>query len=205
MPDLATVEDLEAALGRDLTAAEAARAPALLAQASAKLRTFTKMDFAAAEDDEIVLRPVGAMLRLPNRPTAVSEVAQMGADGSVGRVLPAAEWAWAGLDEIELWPNSLPPLCSELPDRYRVTYDHDGTVPDFIKVKAVELVLRTLMAPTMAPNLVSERAGNYHYQYGQFPGGQSPGPTVVMTEADERELRLAGYRRGAMSIQTRYG
>lgn len=205
MPDLATITDLEDALGRALTDAEAARAPALLGQASTKLRGFCRRQFDPVDGDELILRPVGAVLRLPNRPvSAVSQVAQMGHDGTVAQILTnGTDWSWAGLDEVELWPGG-PPPWSDLPDRYQVVYDHGG-VPVFIRDKAVEMTLRTLLAPTMAQGLVQERIGQYAYQYGQFPGGQSPGPTVVMTEADERELRLAGYRPSAATIATRAG
>jgi hypothetical protein len=87
---------------------------------------------------------------------------------------------------------------------YRVTYSHgESTAPQVIIDKTVELVLRTLLAPTQTAGLVQERIGQYAYQYGQASGDQSPGATVRMTKEDKRELVEWGYRRTAGTIQTR--
>lgn len=208
-PPLATTSDLAETLGRDLTEAEAAKAPRLLASASTKLRAYCRRTFTAVEDDELVLRPVGSELRLPNRPvTEVAQVEQIGTAGSADRVMSASEWAFDGIDRIELWPcptavSGVAPTATYA-NTYRVTYSHGDVVADqFIVDKAVELALRTLLAPTQVAGLVQERIGQYSYQYGQASGDQSPGATVRLTKDDMRELALAGYRRTAGTIQTR--
>lgn len=208
-PPLADVTDLVETLGRELTAAEAAKAPRLLASASAKIRAYCKRTFTAVEDAELVLRPVGTELRLPNRPvTEVAQVEQIGTTGSVDRVMSVAEWAFDGIDRIELWPcptavSGVLPTATYA-NTFRVTYSHgESTADQFIVDKTVDMVLRTLLAPTQVAGLVQERIGQYSYQYGQASGDQSPGASVRMTRDDERELRMAGYRRSAGTIQTR--
>lgn len=211
MPDLATTADLVAELGRALTADEAAKAPGLLASASARIRAYCKREFTTVLNDVVVLRPVGALLRLPNTPvTAVDQVEMIGTAGTADRVMAAAEWAFDGVDTIELWPASYrqdwPTVSGTYANAYRVTYDHGaGVVPEFIVSKAVEVVLRHLITPSPVAGLVQERIGNYSYQYGQQAGSASPGAAVRLTEADRKDLREAGYRRTASTVQARAG
>lgn len=208
-PPLATITDLVETLGRDLTTEETAKAPRLLSSASAKLRGYCRRTFTAVEDDELVLRPVGSELRLPNRPvTEVAQVEQIGTAGSADRVMSASEWAFDGIDRIELWPrptavSGIAPTATYA-NTYRVTYSHGKVVADQVIVDmAVAMTTRTLLAPTQVQGLVAEHAGKYGYQYGQASGDQSPGVAVVLTKADKQELREMGYRRSAGTIQTR--
>jgi len=201
---LADDSDLEARLGRDLTTAEAARSTALLADASALIRRYTKRRFEAVANAEVELRPVGSLLRLPGRPvTAVDQVEQIGTAGSADRVMGVSEWAWDGIDLIELWPCPVALLgvlpTSTYADTYRVTYDYgSATVPDDVVAVCCRMVLAILTAPTMAQGLVQERIGQYSYQFGQAPGQASPGATVRMTDVDRDDLRH--YRRTAGTI-----
>lgn len=206
MASLATDSDLEARIGRDLTAAEAARASALLADASALIRAYTGRPFEAVADDEVLLRPVGSHLRLPGPPvTAVGQVEWVGTAGTSDRVMGVAEWAWDGADIIELWPRPVPlvgaPPTGSYADMYRVTYDHGEPAPDDVVAVCCRMTLAVLLAPTMASGLVQERIGQYSYQFGQAPGQASPGATVRMTDADRADLRR--YRRTAGTIELR--
>lgn len=208
MPNLATVADLEAELGRTLTAAESAKAPGLLASASARIRDYCRREFTAVANGTVELRPVGSCLRLPNTPVVgVDQVEQIGTAGTPDRVMAVTEWAFDGISLIELWPDlhrpDWPTVSGSYADTYRVTYDHGGTVPAFIVSKTVEVVLRHLLAPSPVSNLVQERIGQYAYQYGQGEGQQSPGAAVHLTEQDERDLVKAGYRRTAGTIAVR--
>ncbi|WP_073946520.1 hypothetical protein [Streptomyces kebangsaanensis] len=198
MADLATVEDLEDRLGRPLTEDEAARAPALLRDATARVREFTGQTLSAVAGDAIVLRPVGSLLRLPQRPvTAVHSVAAVGPDGTT--VGDLSGWVWDGRDKVDLTyatPAGSWPLAwrGPLPDTYRVTYDHGHTaIPEIIGATVCAMVLRTLLAPSMTPGLASERIGAYSYQLQQ--GAGSAGVSVVMTAEDEKSLRRYGPRR----------
>lgn len=212
MDPLATVEDLEARLGRDLTEEEAARAGALLADASALVRGWTRQDFSLVVGDEVVLRPVGTVVRLPQRPVqAVASVVATGGSEVIPDVpLPAGAWTWDGIDKVDIWPPdtswlpSLPEAWADgaLVDTYRITYDHgDAEVPADVVAVVCAMVLRTLLAPSPVAGMVSERIGLYNYQLQQSTG--SVGATVMMT-ADDRKA-LVRYRRTATTIQTRAG
>lgn len=207
MADLATTEDLEARLGRELTPDEAARAPALLADASALMRAFTGQDFEPVAGDVIILRPVGSMLRLPQRPvTAVTSVAAVGPDGST--IGSLSGWTWDGRDKIDLtcaeragsWPVN---WRDPLPDTYQVNYDHGETpIPAIVVATVCAMVLRTLLSPSMTAGMVAERIGAYNYQLQQ--GAGAAGASVTMTEADEKAVRRYGPRR-AGTIQVEAG
>lgn len=212
MDPLATVEDLEARLGRDLTAEEAARADALLADASALIRGWTGQDFTLVEGDVITLRPVGTVVRLPQRPVqAVTAVVATGGSEAIPDVpLPAGAWTWDGIDKVDIWPPdtswllSLPETWADgaLVDTYRITYAHGwDEVPADVVAVVCAMVLRTLLAPSPIAGMVSERIGQYNYQLQQSTG--SVGATVMMTQADRDAL--ARYRRTATTIQTRAG
>lgn len=203
MPDLATTADLEARLGRSLTASEQAKAAALLADASALIRAYTRRDFTAVTHDKVRLRPVGNRLRLPNRPVnAVHSVTAIGWAGIPDLVLPLGTWGWDGLDIIELAPLSsdvwlsLPTvdIGDELADTYEVDYDHgDNVVPDAVVAVCCGVVLRVLLAPSPVEGMSAERVGKYSYQMTQEVGGGSAGASVRLRETDKELLRQAGY------------
>lgn len=208
MPDLATIDDLEDELGRPLTADEAAKAPGLLASASARIRGYCRREFTTVTNGLIELRPVGSQLRLPNTPVvAVDQVEQIGTAGTTDRVMGATEWAFDGIDRIELWPapyqDDWPTVSGTYANTYRVTYDSGGTVPAFIVSKTVEVVLRHLITPSPVAGLVQERIGQYGYMMQQDDG--TAGAAVRLTDADKADLRENGYRRTAATIQTRAG
>ena len=208
MTDLATEADLVARLGRALTAAELLKTPAMLTDASALIRGYCRRDFTSNANEVAKLRPIAGELRLPHKPVVnVDQVEQIGTSGTPNRVMAVTEWSFDGIDTICLWPwlpvsGYLPPTGTYA-DTYKITYDNGGTVPVFIVGRCCTMVLRTLIAPTPIEGLTQERIGQYAYQYGQFPGGQSPGPTVVMTKADKTALREAGYRSSAFTVQLR--
>jgi hypothetical protein len=206
--DLATTADLTARVGRDLTDDEAARAPALLGDASALVRGFTRQDFTQVSGDTIILRPVGALLRLPQRPvTAVTSVAAVAPDGTSTSTMTG--WSWDGRDKIDLtWGEFHPDWSSAAwrdrgtPDTYQVVYDHGyATIPNTVVATVCAMVLRTLLSPSMTPGMVAERIGAYNYQLQQ--GGGAAGASVVMTDADEKAVRRYGPRRaGTIQVET---
>jgi hypothetical protein len=210
---LASVEDLEARLGRELTDEESARAGALLADASALVRGWTRQNFTLHENDVVTLRPVGTVVRLPQRPVqaVIAVVAVGGYGGASDIALPAGSWAWDGVDKVDVWPPDASWLLA-LPETwadswgavntYRITYDHgDAEVPADVVAVVCAMVLRTLLAPSPVAGMVSERIGQYNYQLQQSSG--SVGATVLMTQADRDALRR--YRPTATTIQTRAG
>lgn len=209
MVALATQADLEARLGRPLTSDEEARVPALLDDASELVRAHTGQMFTAVAGDTIVLRPVGVTLRLPQRPaTAVTSVAAVAPDGTATAAMSG--WSWDGRDKVNLscatydvdfstpaWRNRM------APDTYKVTYDHGyETIPPIVVKVVCDMVLRTLLSPSMTAGMVSERIGAYNYQLQQ--GSGTAGAAVVLTPADEKALARYGPRRSG-TIQVEAG
>lgn len=203
---LASLVDLTDRLGRDLTDAETSRAPALLTDASAKVRAFCRQGFTLVTDDVVVLRPVGTILRLPQRP--VVDVTAVEAMPGLEGVAPVAlaGWTFDGISTVDV--HGIGTLVLNLPEwwydlegavnTYRVTYSHGwAEVPELVVAKVCELVNRVLVAPSPVEGMVSERIGAYSYTLQQ--GAGAPGPGIRLTPDDKRELIDAGYRRGVAS------
>ncbi|GAA2108164.1 hypothetical protein [Streptomyces synnematoformans] len=209
MPALADPAELERRLGRPLTPVEAARAGALLDDASALVRAYTGQTFSRVDDDQVVLRAQQGEIRLPQRPVHdVTAVVAIGAGGAPD--LPVVGWQWDGLDILRTMTDSpvinLPELWYEedveaYPGTYRVTYSHgDATVPADVIAVVARMALRTLTAPTVAATVTSETLGPYSYR----TDGSGAGTAVVMTDDDRQMLKLAGYRPAAgMSLVRR--
>lgn len=200
MDPLASSTDLSDRLGRPLTAAEEARAQALLADSSALVRAYTGQDFTRTDNETVVMRAQQGEIRLPKRPVlGVTAVIAVGAGGAPD--LPVTGWQWDGIDIVRTATDSpsinLPELWYEdeaeaYPGTYRVTYSHgDATVPADVVAIVARMALRTMTAPTMAGGLTGETIGPYSYR----TDGSGVGTAVVMTDDDRKMLELAGYRR----------
>lgn len=209
MEPLASATDLSDRLGRPLTSIEEARAQALLVDASAKVRSYTKQAFTRTDNETLVVRAQQGEIRLPQRPVLdVTAVVAIGAGGAPD--LPVVGWQWDGLDIIRTAVDSpiinLPELWYEddveaYPGTYRVTYSHGAAqVPDDIVGVVARMVLRTLTAPTVAGGVTGETIGPYSYR----TDGSGVGTAVVMTDDDRRELADAGYRPKAGMSMVRY-
>jgi len=196
---LAELTDLEARMGRPLTTSEATRAEALLADASALVRSYTKQDFSRVDNDVVVRRAQQGEIRLPQRPVlAVTAVVAVGAGGAPD--LPVTGWQWDGLDIVRVIADTpvinLPELFYEddldaYPGTYRVIYSHgDAQIPGDVTAVVCRMVLRTLTAPTMAGGVTGETIGPYTYR----TDGASTGTAVSMNDEDRKMLDLAGYR-----------
>lgn len=208
MVALATQADVEARLGRALTDDEAARIDALLDDASELVRSWTRQDFTAVAGDEIVLRPVGVTIRLPQRPvTAVSAVHALNREGAPEIALSG--WVWDGRDKVSIacatpsGDDTPSWWWADGPDTYQVTYSHGyATIPPLVVATVCAMVMRTLLAPSMAAGMVSERIGQYTYQLQQGTG--SSGATVTLTDGDKEALARWGPRRSG-TIQVEAG
>lgn len=202
---LATPDDLADRLGRDLTEAEARKAPSLLADASALVRAYTRQNFDLTVDDSVVLRPVGTSLRLPQRPVlGVTSVSGVGAESTPD--VPLSGWVWDGIDKVNV--DGLGGVVLNLPEwwgegfganTYRVVYDHGyPTSPDDVVAVVCGMTNRVLLAPSPVEGMTSEQIGQYRYQMGGSAGAQ-----VRLAQADKDALDAAGYRRKAGTIQLR--
>jgi hypothetical protein len=206
---LASLVDLSDRIGT-LTAAQTARAPALLDDASALVRRYTRQDFELVTNDAIVLRPVGGVLRLPQRPVvAVDSVAMIKIDGTPGP--PFSGWSWDGLDKITITGHGIAglvdpfwPWAIELAGRtYQVIYDHgEALIPDDVIAVVANMVNRVLTAPSLTEGLQAERLGEYSYQAQQGAAAVS-GTAVRLTQGDKDDLIAAGYRRRSTTVQVR--
>ena len=209
MDPLASATDLQDRLGRPLTVQEEARAQALLADASALVRSFTGRNFTRTDDDTVILRAQQGEIRLPQTPVLdVTEVVAVGTGGAPD--LPVVGWRWDGLDIIRTSADSptinLPELWTDeeydsYPGTYRITYSH-GTaeVPADVVAVVARMALRTLTSPTMAGGVTGETIGPYSYR----TDGSGVGTAVAMTDDDRKMLELAGYRRKAGMTMTRW-
>lgn len=209
MEPLASLADLSDRLGRPLTAGEEARGQALLADASALVRSFTGQDFTRIDDETVVMRAQQGEIRLPKRPVIeVTAVVAVGAAGAPD--LPVTGWQWDGIDIVRTAVDSpsinLPELWYDdeleaYPGTYRVTYSHgDAAVPADVVAVVARMALRTMTAPSMAGGLTGETIGPYSYR----TDGSGVGTAVVMTDDDRKMLELARYRRKAGMSMTRW-
>lgn len=209
MDPLADLSDISDRLGRPLTEAEETRAQALLVDASAKVRSYTKQNFTRTDNETVVVRAQQGEIRLPQRPVIdVTSVVAIGAGGAPD--LPVAGWQWDGLDTVRAVTDSpainMPELWHEedveaYPGTYRVTYSHgDAQVPDVVVGIVARMVLRTLTAPSLAGGVTGETIGPYSYR----TDGSGVGTAVLMGEDDRQELKDAGYRPTAGMSMVKY-
>lgn len=174
LPALASVDDLESRLGRQLDPPEAQRAAALLDDASAAVRAYTGQQISAAETTQR-LRVVNGEIRLPQRP--VDEVTAIDdADGN-----PVA-FSW--------WFGDRALLIGPYPEWVDVTYTHGYVeVPAEIVGLVCNQVARSLGNAPDQTGYTQEQIGQYSYTIGP---AAAAGPFGLLN--DERAV-LDRYRR----------
>ena len=202
MSALASPADLEARLGRDLTTQEAARAEALLGDASAAVRAYTRQDFELHTDDEVVLRATGGRLALPGRPVqGVSRVEVIGGSEALPD-FTLADWLFDEIDTVRIGEGAaiinLPEAWWDddgYPGTYRVTYTHGYVeVPDDVLSVVCGVVLRVLSNPS---GYRSETVGSYSVTYAVPATGEQLGTNL--TRYDMKLLDR--YRRKADTVK----
>ena len=201
MGALATVDDLQVRLGRDLSESEVAQATALLADASAVIRSYTGQAFDVIEGDTAILRSQGGTIRLPQRPvTSVSSVVALGGEGMPD--VSVLDWIFDGIDQIRIGSGSFvintPAVWWDddgYPGTFRVTYSHGyETVPADVVAVACASLLRVLGNPQ---GLRSETVGSYSATYSTPSSGEPLG--VNLTRYDRSVLNR--YRRSEGMIK----
>lgn len=186
---LATLSDLEARLGRDLTHAETTRAEALLEDVSASVVLYTGQTFALTETTIRLKVGTSGVVRLPQRPVvAVDEVKDLN-DNDV-------DFFWDTRDRIEVRRQVFDSWSME-PYRFGlryvdVTYEHgyEDTPPAIVGLICA-IVLRTLGQDPTEGGTVSETIDNYSYRLSSASGAGAYGLL-----SDEKST-LDHYRRNA--------
>lgn len=202
MSALASPADLAARLGRDLTEQEAARAAALLDDASAVVRAYTLQDFELHTDDEVVLRAVGGRISLPGRPVqGVSRVEVIGGSEALPD-FTLADWLFDGIDTVRIGEGAavinLPEAWWDddgYPGTYRVTYTHGyAEVPADVLSVVCGVVLRVLTNPA---GYRSETVGSYSVTYAVPATGEQLGTNLTRYEMK----MLDRYRRKTDTVK----
>lgn len=202
LPPLADITDIEVRLPAT-TSIDVDRTVALLTDASAVIRSFTKRTFSVTELTEEI-RPIGARLKLSNRP--VRDVTELKMVMVLGEEpVPALGWWWGGGDEVYLLTGeqiinssgAIDQLLAHHTPLMYVTYTAgDDEVPDDVTGVVCSMVIRSLTSPG-AGSMISENVGPFGYRLSD---AAVQGP-LTMTQS-EREL-LKRYRRRAMTIESR--
>lgn len=193
LPALAAVADVQVRLP-DGVIIDPGRIGALLTDASAAVRSWTKQDFTTRQTT-IGIRPVGYRLKLPQRPVVGVQ--------SVGVILPGSStpvtlpgWYWDGSNEVWLiegnqivnLPEELAGLLQWQTPTCQVTYTHGyDQIPDDVVGVVCSMVIRVYTAPGLG-GVVSESVGEYSYRLSDT---MVQGPmTLTPSEKDA----LSSYR-----------
>lgn len=175
MAALASVADLEARLGRDLTAGpQLARATALLDDASAAVRSYTAQQFTRSTTTERVTPPVRGPVVLPQQP--VNDVTAVASALGVAQM-----YLWDGLNLYvgDYLSGVVINLAAAYYDGGRyydgftrrqpidVTYDHGFTaIPDEIVAVVCQIAGRAMGRPLEDSGVQQESIGGYAYTTG---------------------------------------
>jgi hypothetical protein len=180
MMALATIADVEARLGRELTTAEESKATAWLADASA---LFIQRSIQKFEEGESTVRlfPRAGVARLVQRPvTDVTSVTNINGF--------AVDYTWDGLQSLyELATNQ--PII--------VTYEHgSATIPADVVAVVAGMVARTLsISADAAAGVTQQSVGPFSQSYATWAvGGQvmlSPAEAMVADSYREKSFRSA--------------
>lgn len=178
LPPLAQPGDVEDRLGRELTPTEMVRVLALLADASALVRSYTGQQISAATTTERLAVRNGAV-RLPQRPvTAVTAVADP--------TSAAVNATWSAGDVVTLSLMS--------PSFVDVTYSHGyAEVPDDIVAVVCDIVTRSFSGYLASPAIWQQPSAGVN---PESIGAIIPTPALGGSQltADQRAV-LDRYRR----------
>lgn len=205
LPPLASVDDVAARLGRDVSETEAIRLAPLLADASAQIRRYCRRDFLMHTAETQILHGHDSEIWLPGRP-ALSVQAVVAVGGGMGLPdVPIPWYTFDGIDTIRIDPGhgiiNLPEIwwTSDLyPGTFKVTYTFGyQDIPDDVNMVCANAALSVLTAPTAAAGVIGESIGPYSYRLERGGGGVS----VALSAADLALLK--DYRPGVRTLQAR--
>jgi hypothetical protein len=202
LPPLVSVSDVTARLPSSVTV-EAVRVLALIADASAVVRSFTKQQFTTSQTTDRI-RPVGFRVVLPQRPVVSVDSVAVLLNNETPTPFPG--WYWDGSQELWLLGESqIINLAEELALglRYQtpivlVTYTHGyATTPDDVVAVVCSMVTRTLTAPGLG-GVVSESVGEYSYRLSDTAA------QGALTMTDSEKKALDSYRRKVNVVESRW-
>jgi hypothetical protein len=204
LPPLASVDDVAARLGRDVTETEAIRLVPLLADASAQIRRYCRRDFLMHTSETQILYGHDSEILLPGRPAQSVATVVLNGGGTLPD-LPVPWFTFDGVQTIRIHGISgiinLPEAwadAAEYPGTYKVTYTWGDTdVPDDVVMVCANAALSVLTAPTAAAGVIGETIGPYSYRLERGGGGVS----VALSAADLSQLK--DYRGGVQTLQAR--
>lgn len=181
LPSLAELDDVEDRLGRDLTEDEQRRAQAMLDDASAVVRAYTRRNFTRTTAT-IRLRPRGNKVVLPQRPViSVDEVKTVVGFGPTEISIPTPSYSWVAGTEVHFLDiNAIynaPTLDVDEDNLWAevtYTYGYDETPYDIMAVVA-NMVVRNLTVPNGGV-VDLETVGPYTVRYSGFT---SAGPLAL--------------------------
>lgn len=185
---LATIADVEARLGRDLTADETSKATAWLDDASALFVNRSEQKFEVGSST-VRLFPKDGAIQLLQRPV-ISVDAVVDADGN------AVSYSFDG-------HQTLFDVASD--DAVIVTYQHGSTsIPDAVIAVVAGMVARTLsIAPDAASGITKQTTGPFSQEYASWAVGSQ----VMLSPAEQAVAD--SYRRKhigvASTLGTRFG
>lgn len=163
---LATIADVEARLGRDLTVQETAQATAWLNDASALFINRAIQKFEVGEST-VRLFPKNGVVRLAQRPV-ISIVSVEDING-----VPV-DYTWDGF-------QTLFDVFTAVP--LAVTYEHGSAdIPDDVVAVVAGMVARTIsIAPEAATGITEQTTGPFSQKYAAWAVGQQ----VMMSPAEQ--------------------
>ena len=202
LPPLAQSSDVTARLPATLTVPPD-RMTALIADASAVVRSYTKQQFTQSQTTERI-RPVGYRIKLPQKPVISVDSLSLILSNSNPVAFPGF-W-WDGSDEVWLLnENQVINLAEELMYALRyetpvalIEYTHGyATVPDDVLAVVCSMITRTLTAPGLG-GVVSEGVGEYSYRLSDAAA------QGALTLTDSEKGVLSSYRRRTTVLESRW-
>jgi hypothetical protein len=206
MPALASVDDIQARYPGNLAADALTRIAALLDDASAVVRSYTRQQFTQSQTTTRI-RPVGHKVILAQRPvTSVDTVSLVDSLQPGGLIaLPVGSWMWDG--GAELWIGGLDVVVN-LPDevtqllRYEiplieVTYTHGyAEVPADVVSVVCSMVARVIDIPGPV-GMQYQTVGPFGYRLS----ATAQEGILSLTPSEQRVLDV--YRRKTRTVELR--
>lgn len=189
-------------MGRTFAGNDEERAKAILRNASATVRSYTRKDFTVVADT-VRVRPIGGKARLAKTPVVSIESVKLVSNVDGTDTLIPTTWSYGGGDTVHLVDSNVVVNYPELVygdedcQWVEIAYHHGyEEVPDDIIAVVENMVIRQLSLPG-GGIIESETIGPYTTRYAS---NSTAGPLSI-TEPERRILNK--YRRTARTVELR--